>query len=697
MANGKDYTPTPDVYKSAKGEKSIRVMVTVDGYANNFISPILILGKQQRYDAPVRPTATADYANKTISIHAYNTFTDQEFVISTSATPDWENDKKPDANGVFTNLTQGTKYYIHTRFKETDYCNAGEYAVYTQVTLAQTVYLTDIEIVTEKVTAKAGDYVKISVNPIPANATNFNGISNWYLNSGLGSDAILYDNVRGSKIKSGTSYKTVYLMGVVAETVKVTGEYTFGYNDIRIRNVTVDISDTSGKFAFGNNEISYSPDYNLTVERGSVQRISLYSNQNLSKTISTASFAYSSGVNHGGIQFNKIAGSNDIEIIVPETAKLGTGYYTATVNGTKQINQVIINVTEKDIPVEKVTLDKSGLTLGVGKTHNLTAAVYPSNATNSAITWKSSNAAVATVSSAGKVTAIKAGTATITATAGGVSVSCNVTVSEDAEKFTVDITHGTASSYSAAAGTKITITADAATSGVVFDKWMANGVALDNVNSATTTFTMPSKNVSVTATYKVVTPPVATKYTITVTNGTASKVEAEAGETVTLTANAAPEGKEFDKWVVTGATVADATKATTTFKMPSANITAKATYKNKAVTPPTEPVTYAVTVTNGVASAETATAGTTVTLDAKQIDGKVFSHWVVEGATVEDEKAAETTFVMGNIAVNAEAVYTDCECNCHKGGIIGFFYKIILFFQKLFGKNLVCEACGAKH
>ena len=38
----------------------------------------------------------------------------------------------------------------------------------------------------------------------------------------------------------------------------------------------------------------------------------------------------------------------------------------------------------------------------------------------------------------------------------------------------------------------------------------------------------------------------------------------------------------------------------------------------------------------------------------------------------------------------------NCECNCHKGGIAGFFFKIVLFFQKLFGQNKVC-ACGMNH
>ena len=38
----------------------------------------------------------------------------------------------------------------------------------------------------------------------------------------------------------------------------------------------------------------------------------------------------------------------------------------------------------------------------------------------------------------------------------------------------------------------------------------------------------------------------------------------------------------------------------------------------------------------------------------------------------------------------------NCSCNCHKGGISGFFFKILNFFQKLFGQNKVC-ACGVKH
>ncbi len=38
----------------------------------------------------------------------------------------------------------------------------------------------------------------------------------------------------------------------------------------------------------------------------------------------------------------------------------------------------------------------------------------------------------------------------------------------------------------------------------------------------------------------------------------------------------------------------------------------------------------------------------------------------------------------------------ECECNCHKDGITNFFFKLILFFQRIFGANKEC-ACGVIH
>ena len=80
-----------------------------------------------------------------------------------------------------------------------------------------------------------------------------------------------------------------------------------------------------------------------------------------------------------------------------------------------------------DIPATGVTLDKTTLSLTEGESATLTATVEPENATDKAIVWTSSDNAVATVEN-GVVTAVKAGTATITAACGNAKAECTVTV-----------------------------------------------------------------------------------------------------------------------------------------------------------------------------------------------------------------------------------------------------------------------------
>lgn len=83
----------------------------------------------------------------------------------------------------------------------------------------------------------------------------------------------------------------------------------------------------------------------------------------------------------------------------------------------------------KVIPIEvkSITLDRSTVSLKVGQSVTLTATVNPSEATDKTVTWTSSNPSVATVEN-GIVKAIKVGSATITAKAGGKIATCSVTV-----------------------------------------------------------------------------------------------------------------------------------------------------------------------------------------------------------------------------------------------------------------------------
>ncbi|MCI6112404.1 MAG: Ig-like domain-containing protein, partial [Rikenellaceae bacterium] len=96
-----------------------------------------------------------------------------------------------------------------------------------------------------------------------------------------------------------------------------------------------------------------------------------------------------------------------------------------------------------EIRVASISLSKSTLELTVGDQASLDATISPDNATNKEISWASDNEAVATVSAEGVVKALRAGTASITATTvdQGKTASCAVTVAEKMGAVTGEATH----------------------------------------------------------------------------------------------------------------------------------------------------------------------------------------------------------------------------------------------------------------
>lgn len=103
--------------------------------------------------------------------------------------------------------------------------------------------------------------------------------------------------------------------------------------------------------------------------------------------------------------------------------------FTATLSALGPVALIDTKESTGSTEVTSVTLNTYALSLEVGKTGKLSATVLPASAANKSITWSSSKTDVASVSSNGTVTAKKAGTAVITATAtNGKSASCTVTV-----------------------------------------------------------------------------------------------------------------------------------------------------------------------------------------------------------------------------------------------------------------------------
>jgi len=119
---------------------------------------------------------------------------------------------------------------------------------------------------------------------------------------------------------------------------------------------------------------------------------------------------------------------------VPGANQAGISYNGGTVRWSGS-GTTLESVTcqTPDVPVSSVAISGSGVSNGVlslakGKSAQLSATVNPSNATNKTVTWSSSDASVASVTGTGYVSAVKAGTATVTASAGGKSASVKVTV-----------------------------------------------------------------------------------------------------------------------------------------------------------------------------------------------------------------------------------------------------------------------------
>ena len=115
------------------------------------------------------------------------------------------------------------------------------------------------------------------------------------------------------------------------------------------------------------------------------------------------------------------------------TAKsAGTATLTATTVDGLIKSSCTVTVVQAGIPVTGVKLNKTALSLAVGKTSQLTPTVIPTNATNKSVIWSTNNPGVATVSATGLVTAKAAGTAIITVTTvdKGFSATCTVKVTK---------------------------------------------------------------------------------------------------------------------------------------------------------------------------------------------------------------------------------------------------------------------------
>lgn len=125
---------------------------------------------------------------------------------------------------------------------------------------------------------------------------------------------------------------------------------------------------------------------------------------------------------------------------IAEGTEIATGTYVSLSHDTNGVYPdslptdvpgfTTLKTVDPVIPVSGVSMNEATANGEVGTTITLTATVTPDNATNSEVTWASSDTSIATVDSTGKVTLVAAGTANITATAGDQTGTTAVTVAE---------------------------------------------------------------------------------------------------------------------------------------------------------------------------------------------------------------------------------------------------------------------------
>ena len=193
------------------------------------------------------------------------------------------------------------------------------------------------------------------------------------------------------------------------------------------------------------------------------------------------------------------------------------------------------------VPVKEVKLNAAQLNFAkLNETKQLTASVTPENATNKTVIWTTSNEKVAQVSN-GKVTSKGPGTCTITASAGGISAICKVSVKSPAEKITLNKTSATV--YTGKTYTLVPdLTPSNSTDSVT---WTSSNTKVAKVSSkgvvtgvAKGTATITAKTTSgKTAACKVTVKTAATKVTLSKTSVTVNK-----GKTYTLKATMSPSG-----------------------------------------------------------------------------------------------------------------------------------------------------------
>lgn len=185
-------------------------------------------------------------------------------------------------------------------------------------------------------------------------------------------------------------------------------------------------------------------------------------------------------------------------------------------------------------------------------------------------------------------------------------------------------------------GTVVDVSANTPPAGKQFDKWTGDTAPLNDINAATTKFTVPANNSTITANYKDI--PVV-KYNLSVSGGSGAG-SYTAGTVVNIKANPPGAGKVFDKWTGNTAGVEELFSSSTKFTMPAKDSSVTATYRDATIPE------FTLTVNNGTGDGSYI-EGAKVNIKANApANGKLFDKWTGDTSGVADVNSPDTTYTM---------------------------------------------------
>ena len=633
-ATSGSYTPV----EADMGENvRIRVKVTAEGYLGEIVGAPVKVSKAANNNLPARPEVEAQTgaAGKYTEFKINNFNSDkQEYVYTISAPTsgnEWPTDGTEIHSSTVTDLTEGNTYYIFTRFKETDTQTAGSLVNRDSVKLYEHVPLHYVLLEGydsgETIYIKEGESVTLKVSADPSNANSWNEITFKDDNGGAASNIAISNGNIAASGTTATAFpngRTITITGVSTGSATLDASYPGINNYYGSWNVVVYDDSTVANALRLENVYTYE-DITLSVNDEAELPIELPKLLPENSGYHLEWRIVKTGVGTGGALYltsdDNITLENDkIEPIKAHDESASTRLELVAVKegetNVKSFSQTSrFNVTVTAAPVIELT----GLTVAPAKvnlelnaTYQLSAVKEPVNAAGS-LNWTSDNSAVAEVDNTGKVTAVAKGEATITVSCNGKSASCTVTVGHihdtdaqpwvymdpgthtktctagddfkmEAHTFSAwtDNGNGTHSRHCTACkmtdGSTYTETAEHTWVWVVDHEAALNQPGKQH-EECTGCHAERSENTEI---------PALQDYAVAVTGGTATVAagtpitRAMEGVEVTVTADAPETGKVFDKWVVLegNVTLADATKATTTFTMPGNDVKIEATYKD---------------------------------------------------------------------------------------------------------------------